>query len=230
MEFLEQVDILHRNYMDANRITSNKRDFRSYHLISFDAESMPNRFLIQKNMTKTKLLLIDGAQRVYLSDSQIIETILSLDLEDIQWFITQLVSLYKGHGSTFWFTIGGKSYVFSGMMPYAGRKEILLPSDTKVDIGDFCIVVNFVYAKDYAWERMPLSNRSKKRGYNNTNFSKRTLSKYIALLDYYGLKTERSTAFLNAIGYPLSKEYPGQVENEKSMFENTELFDISLYV
>ena len=230
MEFLQQLDSLHKKCMRENHVDSKNRDFRSYHKISFNAESTSGRFLIQKNRIKAKLLLVDGAQKVYLSDSQIIETILSLGSEDIQWFVTQLALLYKGIGADFQFSIDGESYVFTGMLPYTEKKEILLPSDTKVDIGDFCIVINFVHAKDFAWERMPLSERSKKRGYDNTNFSKRTLSKYIALLDYYGLNTKRSDAFLNSIGYPLAEKYPGQVEDEKSMFEHTELFDISLYV
>lgn len=230
MEFLKQLDSLHSKCMRENHVDSRNRDFRSYHKITFKSESVPDRFLIQKNRIKTKLLLVDGAQRVYLSDSQIIETILSLGYEDIQWFVNQLALLYQGVGHNFQFSIDGKTYLFPGMKHYAEKKEILLPSDTRVNIDDFCILVNFVYAKDLAWERTPISARSEKKGYDKTNFSKRTLSKYISLLDHYGLDTNRSDAFLNAIGYPLPKAYPGQVVDERSMFEHIELFDISLYV
>ncbi len=230
MDFLHQLDSLHRKCMRENNVTPKNRDFRSYHEISFDTESMSDRFLIQKNMTKAKLLLVDGEQKVYLSDSQIIETILSLGITDIQWFVTQLCLLYSGKGSYFGFTIGGEKYNFTGISSYPGKKEILLPSDTTIDIGDFCIIVNFVYAKDFAWEKIPITEKSRKKGYDKTNFSKRTLCKYISLIDHYGLHSNRSEKFLQAIGYPLTKNYPGSVEKEKTMFANVKLFDISSYM
>ena len=150
--------------------------------------------------------------------------------DNIAWFLNQMVNLYNGNGSSFTFTINKQSFDFVGM-PYSPQEQdILLPSDTTVDINEFISIINFVFAKDIAWERMPVTEKSAKKGYTKTNFSKRTLCKYISLIDHYGLHASRSTEFLNSIGYPVLDAYPGPVENEKDMFAHTELFDILKYM
>lgn len=230
MEFLELLDQLHKAVAEENSVSAKDRNFRSYHAIGFDGDSPSDRFIIQKNLIKAKLLIVDGKQKVYLSDDQIVETILEMPASKITWFLMQMVNLYNGTGSSFIFSIAEQHFNFVGI-PYLPSKEtILLPSDTHATINEFISIINFIFAKDVAWERIPLNDSTAKKGYSKTDFSKRTLCKYISLIDYYGLHTSRSISFFEQIGYPLFDAYPGAVENEKAMFAHTELFDISKYI
>lgn len=230
MEFLELLDQLHKSVKDKHAVSSKDRNFRSYHAIVFDGNSSTGRFIIQKNLIKAKLLIVDGKQKVYLSDDQIIQTILEMPASTINWFLTQMINLYNESGVNFGFSINEQHFDFVGIPYFPSNDTILLPSDTYVTINEFIAIINFIFAKDIAWERIPLSANATQKGYNKDDFSKRTLCKYISLIDYYGLHTSRSIDFFDQIKYPLFDEYPGAVENEKTMFAHTELFDISKYM
>ena len=230
MEFLELLDQLHKSIKDEHAVSSKDRNFRSYHAINFSGNSSAGRFIIQKNLIKAKLLIVDGKQNVYLSDDQIVQTILEMSTSNINWFLTQMINLYNGSGAKFAFSINEQHFNFIGIPYFPSNETILLPSDTYVTINEFIAIINFIFAKDFAWERIPLTASAAKKGYDKTDFSKRTLCKYISLIDYYGLRTSRSIDFLEKIGYPLFDTYPGVVEKERDMFAHTELFDISKYV
>ena len=63
------------------------------------------------------------------------------------------------------------------------------------------------------------------------DFSKRTLCKYITLIDYYANANTRSKKFLKDIGYPIDEntQHPIDTSYTKKMFNHTEMFDISRY-
>ena len=142
MEFLELLDQLHKDVAIKHKVAPTDRDFRSYHTIDFGKVSSKGRFTIQKKLIKSKLLIVDGKQRVYLSDSQIIETILEMPSDNIAWFLDQMVNLYNGNGSSFTFTINKQSFDFVGIPYFHQEQVVLLPSDTTVDINEFISIIN----------------------------------------------------------------------------------------
>lgn len=229
MSFLAHLDLIHENDRKKFSIPQNNYTFRTYIPIKFHSQTGTVSFLIQK-AALSKLLIIDGAQRVYLSDNDIINTILCMDDVDVRWFLDQLVQLYQGKGSSFEFTIEGRNYTYQGIENYPSAKNISLFSDTVIQIQDLVLILNFIFAKDYCWEHMPIPVNASKKVKSRKDFSKRTLCKYISLLDYYAWKSSRSLAFLQSIGYPTENEALTAVPKEEKMFQNTDLFDISLYL
>lgn len=229
MYFLTHIDSIYQQDRTKYNIPKSNRTFRSYIPIVFSSQTGTVSFLIQK-ATLSKLLIIDGTQRVYLSDNDIIHTILGMDDTDIRWFLDQFVELYQEKGSSFEFTIEGKNYSYRGIENYPSAKNISLFSDTLIQIQDLVLILNFIFSKDYCWEHMPIPANPSKKVKSRKDFSKRTLCKYISLLDYYAWKSPRSLEFLQSIGYPTTNETLTSVPKEEKMFQNTELFDISLYL
>lgn len=229
MYFLTQIDSIYQQDRAKYNIPESNRTFRSYIPIVFPSQTGTVSFLIQK-ATLSKLLIIDGSQRVYLSDNNIINTILGMDNMDKRWFFEQFIRLYQGKGPSFEFSIDGKNYSYQGIENYHSVKNISLFSDTLIQIQDLVLVLNFIFAKDYCWEHMPIPENTSKKPKSRKDFSKRTLCKYISLLDYYAWKTPRSMTFLQTIGYPIENESLVAVPKEEKMFQHTEAFDISLYL
>lgn len=219
MSFLKKIDSLHDNY--RNEYPSEEVDeyFNSFIKVESVYVNLTKEFIIRKQ-EKSKLLIISGKQRVHLSDYQILSTILQLDKSLIDWFIQAFIDLYNNKFKTFKFKVEGEEFQGIGIDYYLEPKEILLFSDTKIDINDFIFVLNFIFSKDYQWEQ----DRPQR------DYSKRTIVKYITLLDYYSNKSERSKIFLEKIGYPLEGMEFIDVPNTKSMFSKINLFDISKFL
>jgi len=181
----------------------------------WDAES---GFLILKQ-EKSKLLILDGKQRVYLSDIQIVDTILSMDKEDQNWFLSQFVKIYKEQFELFSFKIQSKTFKGKGICRYPRKKALKLFTDSTIDINDFIFLINFIVYKDLCWgEKI-----------EKPDFYKITLCKYISLMDYYSLNPNRSKPFLESIEYPLEKQKPVDKKGRTDIFVKSETFDISLY-
>ena len=219
MSFLNKIDATHTYCQSEYRTEELSKSFSTYISVEPVGINLTKQFVIQKQ-EKAKLLLVSEKQRVYLSDYQILSTILHLDKDLIDWFIRSFLELYKGNFKVFKFKVADEEFNGIGIGYYPNPKEIVLFSDTQIDINDFIFVLNFVFSKDYQWE----IDRPQE------DYSKRTLVKYITLLDYYSNKSKRSKEFLEKIGYPLKVMEFIDVPNTKSMFSKINLFDISKFL
>lgn len=218
MSFLNKIDDIYRTTREAFDIQEENTLFSCFIPVEpLDCETT-SQFVIKKQ-EKAKLLLVSGKQRVYISDLQIINTILDMDHDDIEWFLHQFVALYTGVMCAVRFAINGEAFNGCGIEHYPRKKQVILFSDTSVEINDFIFILNFVFSKDKCWEEM----------IEQEEFSKRTLCKYIALVDYYAKATPRSKDFLKAIEYPIESPHPVDDKKTKNIFNRTEKFDISLY-
>lgn len=219
MMFLEYIDNLYREECKRFEIPLKpKVPFKCFVPVEPQNWEVGSSFLILKQ-EKSKLFILDGKQRVYLSDIQIVDTILSMDKEDQGWFLTQFVKIYKGEFVPFFFKIQSEPFKGKGMCRYPQKKSLKLFADSSIDINDFIFLINFIVYKDLCW--------SEKIG--NPEFYKKTLCKYITLIDYYSLNDTRSKPFLESIGYPLEKRSPVDKEGKNVLFMKIETFDISLY-
>ena len=219
MSFLNKIDATHAYCQSEYYAEELSKSFSTYISVEPVGINLTKQFVIQKQ-EKAKLLLVSEKQRVYLSDYQILSTILHLDKDLIDWFIRSFLELYKGNFKVFKFKVADEEFDGIGIGYYPNPKEIVLFSDTQIDINDFIFVLNFVFSKDYQWE----IDRPQE------DYSKRTIVKYITLLDYYSNKSERSKEFLEKIGYPLKVMEFIDVPNTKSMFSKINLFDISKFL
>ena len=175
-------------------------------------------FLISKK-EKSKMLILEGRQKVYLTDIHIINTILGMEADDRNWFFSKFVKLYKGEFEPFFFKVKTETFEGKGMSRYPQNKSLKLFSDSIVDINDFVFLINFIVYKDICWGNE----------IDNHNFYHKTLCKYISLIDHYSINPYRSKPFLKNIGYPMMLKNPIDIKGKHDLFSRTEAFDISLY-
>lgn len=214
MEFLKKLDHIYAEALKTYGIQNNLSSFSCFIPISPIQCKTTCQFLLKKQ-DKTKLLLISGKQRIYISDIQIINIILAMDFSMVEWFLQQFISLYcEENKQIIRFSINDETFEGHGIRCYPQQKRITLFSDTTIDINDLVFVINFIFCKDQCWETIS----------GIKNFSKDTLCKYLVMIDYYAKKTSASEVFLKANGYPIDSEYPVHWKSFK-----TEMFDISLY-
>jgi len=219
MNLLECIDAINNEVRLENKIPQENTRFSCFIPIEVVNHRSSCNFLIKKQ-EKAKLLFIVGRQRIHLSDLQIIDTILSMDTDIINWFIKNFVSLYCNDLYKVQFKIDGNIYDGCGIRRFPKKKDLLLFTDSVIDVNDFIVLLNFIFSKDKIWEKMSKID----------NFYKRTLCKYISLIDYYSKKSDRSKLFLENIGYPVKKRYPTDSSQIRNLFSQIEKFDISLYV
>ena len=225
MSFLKRIDKLHKENRSVYGIEMSNNDFSSFINVEPVDISLTQKFIIRKQ-EKAKLLLVSGKQRVYLSDNDIISTILNMEKNCIDWFLNSFIKLYNDEFEVFNFKLEDRLYKGIGISYYQSQREISLFSDTKIDINDFIFILNFIFSKDRQWENDT----------SQENFGKRTIIKYITLIDYYSNQSERSKNYLKKIGYPIynpnfvtaSKSIPAS--KIKNMFSNVNFFDISKYL
>lgn len=219
MSFLKKIDTIHNDSQSHFCAEELSETFSSFISVEPVGITLTKQFVVKKQ-DKSKLLIVSGKQRVHLSDYQILSTILQLDQCLIEWFIKAFIDLYNKKFKPFRFKIDDEEFQVIGIDYYPESKEILLFSDTRIDINDFVFVLNFIFSKDYQWE----IDKPQK------DYSKRTIVKYITLLDYYHKKSERSKEFLEKIGYPTENKELLDVPKTKSMFSQINSFDISKFL
>ena len=219
MSFLTKIDELHDESKIIYGLKATNSDFSSFIDVEPIDISLTKKFIIRKQ-NKSRLLIVSGKQRVYLSDYRIISTILHMDKLYINWFLNELIDLYNDKYKSFKFSIENEEFYGLGMSYYPNPYNLLLFSDTKIDINDFIFVVNFVLFKDKQWE----TDSSQK------NFSKKTIVKYIILIDYFANNTERSRSFLSKIGYHIEEPYQIATLKDDAFSLKINDFDISKYL
>lgn len=221
MPFLQKIDEIFEASRLQYSVSSKNDDFHTYIPIEIYNDTHRFQFLIRKGK-KSKILILSGKQTVYLTDYQIISTILSMGDKEIKWFLEQFVSLYVGNGAQIKLVLDGIEYAYAGIPSYPEEKEILLFSDTNIGVSYFCFLLNFIFAKDKCWEEMS----------NTPNFSKKTLCKYISIIDYCYNASAYSKTFLAGLGYPVDRSQPSNHISAQKAFEKNdcvEKFDISNY-
>ena len=219
MSFLNKIDEVHNEVKTANGIELSNTDFSSFISVEPVDISLSKKFVILKQK-KSKLLIVSGKQRVYLSDYHIVSTILRMDKSYVDWFLKELIKAYKDEYKPFKITINGEEFEGSGISYYTGSCKILLFSDTEVDINDFIFVINFVLFKDKQWE---IDSEQE-------NFRRKTIVKYITLIDYYANKAERSMEFLYRIGYNTATTHLNPFFDDEALALEIDSFDISKYL
>jgi hypothetical protein len=152
MNFLEKIDEIHRAERESFSIPENNTTYSSFIPVERVGFKSLCRFMIKKQ-EKAKLLLVDGKQRVYISDLNIIETILGMEKYDIKWFMQGFIALYMERSCKIQFEIDGEVFSGCGIENYPNKKELHLFSDSAIDINDFIFIVNLSSQKTSAGKR-----------------------------------------------------------------------------
>lgn len=220
MMFLQKIDELHQDSRRKYTIPLENKNFSSFIPISLVCGDISYRYLIKK-AEKAKLLITCGKQRIYLSDIQIINTILTMPNDDIIWFLKQFVMFYKGNSEKITIRIDGEEYIGCGISLYMADKDLHLFSDSIIKYNDFVMLLNFILSKDVCWGKI----------IDEPEFYKATLRKYISLIDYYHNKAERSKSYLLSVSYPIANRTPtDRYSRNKPIVFSPEGFDISKYL
>lgn len=155
-----------------------------------------------------------GKQRVYLTDEQIVEIICAMGAEDARWYLSQFVRLYKSEGQQIHLKIGDEEFEMKGIRPYPEEKELYLPSDTPIGHRQFCYLLSFIFEKDARWEEV-----------QPEYFGKKTLVKFILLVDWPCNNGPYSKEVLQKLRYPL-EDSPSNDWKKRKTFEWEESIEI----
>ena len=117
MSFLKKIDILHETCRKVYGIDKNNKIFSSFINIEPVEKNLTQKFVIKKQ-EKSKLLVVSGNQRVYLSDYSIISTILRMDHDDIEWFLKEFIKAYNNEYEPFKFKIEDEVFEVVGINYY----------------------------------------------------------------------------------------------------------------
>ena len=222
MEFLQAIDAIYSERRQEYNVPDNNKDFSCH--IPVEVRKGTYSFLFEvRKREKAKLFLLLGKQKLYLSDIQIINIILAMGKDDIDWFLSQFILLYLESGAPFQLVLDDEIYEFHGIEIYPEEKTIYWLSDSEIEYGYFTALLNYIFSKDHCWEEISKTK----------DFSKKSLCKYISLIDYYHSHSERSKKFLEEIGCPITIKRPKESKEINQAFDDLtclERFDISLYM
>lgn len=220
MLFLEHIDSIHKENIEELAIAKDNSDFKSIIPIQIEYDDRAFDFEIRKSK-KSKLFLIDGRQRVYLSDADIIKTILEMTEHDVKWYLTQFIHLYTAQKRTMNIIIDEECYPVQGIPMRREDKVIQLFTDSIIRMNYFSAMLSFVFAKDKCWAEIK----------DKDFYGKTTLCKFISLIYYYKFRNPISEGYLDSIGLDYCKEQ-FDPEMDTRIFKNEsaiKMFDISQY-
>ena len=124
MTFLNAIDNIYDRCRENLGIPQENLEFSCYIPIEVVGYEPLCRFVIQKKDKKAKLLLLEGKQRVYISDLHILNTILDMENDDVEWFLQEFVKLYKGQEYQIKFKFDEQIFDGYGIDPYPHTKEL----------------------------------------------------------------------------------------------------------
>lgn len=217
--FLEYLDDLYAEVCKINNIQKDNEEFRIYeNLIPLDFTTK-NAFLCLKAQ-KTKILFCQSNVKVYLSDNDIISSIVNLDGNTVNFLMNEFVELFKKPKNIFKFQINDQVFYGKGINYVDSDTNFLLHTDNVININEFIFILNMIFEKDRLFSEV-----AKK------DLLKFTLCKYISLIGYYKLKQNKYSDFLHKIKYPIEKEVnevfnsPRNIEKYNKLFERIQLFE-----
>ena len=210
--FLDAIDQYHQQSRKDNEIPVTNNVFQSEIPVTLSAKHKSFDYVIRKS-DKSKLYIVSDKQRVFLTDKDIINTICKMDKDDIIWFLRRFRRIYNGETDSITMKLFNKDYVLEGISGLEKESMLTLMSDTTIDISQFCFVITFIIAKDKCWESMKAID----------GFGKKTLCKYISIIDHSVFQTEYNERFLCSIGYGKNKKAFDDLDKIKK-------FDISAFL
>ena len=209
--FLDAIDQYHQQSRYDNKIPETNIVFQSEIPVTLSAKHKSFNYLIRKS-DKSKLYIVSDKQRVFLTDADIINTICKMEKDDIIWFLKGFRSMYNGETDSVTMNLLDKQYVLEGIDGLEKEATLSLMSDTTIDISQFCFLITFIIAKDKCWESMRAID----------GFGKKTLCKYISIIDHNMFHTEYNERFLRSLGYGKNKKAFDDLDGIKK-------FDISAF-
>lgn len=216
MDFLRRIDAIYE--VERAKYPESDDSFGCFIDIEPINQETTHSFIIKKR-EKSMLLIVDGNQRVHMSDLQIVNCIRYMRPSDRNWFLQQFIELYSGKSRKISFKINGDIFEGCGIELFPQKKELYIFSDTTITYNDFIFLLNFIFSKDQCWEELA----------ELPDFRKRTIIKYITLIDYYGNRNSKSRKYLKALGYPVNSKFPIDNNQTRELFKEIKGFDISLY-
>jgi|GEM_PF-1320893 len=205
MHFLEYLDKQYINYKEANGIPKMNKQYRYYEeVIPENTNDNDQKFEMLKIGDKSKILICFKSLRVYLSDLDILNIILKLPEDEINWFINEFVNICNKQYTSFEFEISNKKFRGIGLPYKESTTKIRIQCDNEVSINSIIFIVNIILTKDLLGTlKLRRSNNEIKK---NKDLLKTTIYKYISLLKYYYFKDENIASYLKNIEYPIDEE------------------------
>jgi hypothetical protein len=224
---LNDLDMDYAKFMAGNpNLDSN---YYYYHDISINNSYSNTSFVLLKQ-SNIRYIVIDGIDKVklYLSDADIIDILVKIDLSLFELMMDALLLLYTGEGEDFIFTINGQTYKSLGLKFSSMDKKLKFNSqietdaDFNINFEDLVNLINLILAKEFFANEMNTAL--------TFNRTLRQIAKFVSLARFYRNKEENTINFLNEITYDTTKEninnvYKYRTKKIDMKFNNTKLFE-----
>lgn len=194
--FIKYLDEFYNEEKKKNGIEKNNNNYSVFFPLRVKLYDKENNNFIVKKAKMTKYLYTRNNCRVYFSDADILMMLLKIENNNIiNDLIDFLKEIYKDNTEKYHIFIGNKQYEVPGIKEISSDLLLKNPQDIDITFNDIYVLINLIISKDIAsiplWEGKP-------------NFSKRTIVKYISILEYYYFKKDNSKIYLKNEGFDTS--------------------------
>lgn len=216
--FIYDLDMLYKAAREGKHISRNNAKIYSlYYPIIFEYAGGVNRNFVIKKNEFTKYLYVRNGARVYFSDADVMNMILSLEKTST---VTELISafkdLYRGNGVRHILYLNDMEYACRGL-PIINDSQVLMNlQDIDMPFIDLWTLINLILTKDmYSNPLWP----------GKADFLKHTLVKYISLLQYYYFDNNIAKEYLNKVGYNTEGTLLDNFNSSSKTNENNKCFN-----
>lgn len=182
MFFRQTINDLYNGYRVKYSVPENNIAFSCHVPLSIEnkVHAFPFDFWYHRKRNGNKKLVLSlgffvGQQRIYLSDQQIIHTILKMDESDINWFFEKLLLLSKGEGESLIIKVDDKVYPYRGFPIYPKKKVVHLFTDSIIGIDYFSALLSFIF----------FSNSQRANNGHPVDIDEKRLNKYIDIISFF---------------------------------------------
>ena len=234
--FIIDLDNYYIKKRKAEKILNENNLYTVYLPLTFEFGKIKNKkFIIRKKDTKkgrgeekkTQFIFTHCDARAYFTDYDILKMLMSIDNEDVlSKIVENFKLLYSGSGSLYNMFINKKKYVIKGIEVPPHSQMLQNKKDIPMEYEDLMILIILVLAKDQAKDQAE-EETTEIKSY------KRTLAKYISLLEWYRFNNDYAKQYLDNIQFPWDETIDinfDTAEKAKSLhklFPKEEIFESS---
>ncbi|MBQ3559446.1 MAG: hypothetical protein IJA07_08050 [Agathobacter sp.] len=230
--FIDDLDVYYVKNRIREKIPIENNLYTVYLPLTFYLGKIKNRnFIVRKKNTKkksgeerkTQFIYTRQDARVYFADSDILEMLMDIKSEVVlKEILEKLKQLYQGIGCSYNFVINRKKYEIKGIEIPKYCQLLQNKKDIPLEYDDLMVLIILVLAKDQA------AAEDKELKYH-----KRTLAKYISLLEWYKFNNENARKYLEDIEFPWEAAFETNFSTAKKakdlhkLFPQEEIFERS---
>ena len=215
--FITNLDRLYDDEKNKAGYSLLNNDYMMYLPMTVTISGKSNNSFCIKKAEFTRFLYVKNGCRVYFSDADILSMLLDVrDKKVMRDIINRLKHVYStGSGTKFSVEFNGIEYDAYGIGMLNHPQVLTNYKDIDIDFTDLLILINLVIAKDI--DSSPLWP-------THAPFFKKTICKYVSILEYAYFDNSSACVFLENVGYDINKSIIENYDTAKKRDEKYNMF------